>query len=224
MVIRLLAPHDRPREKLDRFGASVLGDNELIAVILGHGYRRESALEIANSLLTVSGGVHGLTRMTERQLRRVPGVGPARAAQIVAAVEIGRRTLARVPTDRCLLGSPREVASYLLPGHGAGPVEQFGVVMLDTKHRVIRTMVLSVGTLDASLVHPREVFRAAVESGAAAVVLFHNHPSGDPAPSADDVALTRRLVEAGVLMGIEVLDHVVLADAKYYSFKEAGAI
>ena len=116
------------------------------------------------------------------------------------------------------------MASYLLPSHGSGPVEQFGVVMLDTKHRVIRTTVLSVGTLDASLVHPRELFRAAAECGAAAVVLFHNHPSGDPTPSADDMALTKRLVDAGVLMGIEVLDHIVLADSRYYSFKEARGI
>ena len=103
-------------------------------------------------------------------------------------------------------------------------MKQFGVVMLDTKHRVIRTTVLSVGTLDSSLVHPRDVFRAASECWAAAVVLFHNHPSGDPTPSADDVALTRRLVDAGVLMAIEVLDHLVLADSKYFSFKEAGRI
>ena len=222
--MKSLAPHDRPREKLDRFGSSILGDNEFIAVILGHGFRRENALEIANRVLGLSGGVHGLTRMTEGQLRRVAGVGPAKAAQILAAVELGRRTLARPPEERTLLGSPREVASYLLPHHGSGPVEQFGVVMLDTKHRVIRTTVLSVGTLDASLVHPRELFRAAAEHGAAAVVLFHNHPSGDPTPSADDMALTKRLVEAGVLMGIEVLDHLVLADSRYYSFKEARGI
>jgi len=222
--MKSLAPHDRPREKLDRLGSSGLGDNELIAVILGHGFHRENALEIANRVLSLSGGVHGLTRMTEGRLRRISGVGPAKAAQILAAVELGRRTLASAPSDRPRLGNPRDVASYLLPGHGSEPVEQFGVVMLDTKHRVIRTTVLSIGTLDSSLVHPREVFRAASECWAAAVVLFHNHPSGDPAPSPDDVALTSRLVDAGVLMGIEVLDHLVLADSKYFSFKEAGRI
>ena len=222
--MKSLAPHDRPREKLDRLGSSGLGDNELIAVILGHGFHRENALEIANRVLSLSGGVHGLTRMTEGRLRRISGVGPAKAAQILAAVELGRRTLASAPSERPRLGSPRDVASYLLPGHGSEPVEQFGVVMLDTKHRVIRTTVLSIGTLDSSLVHPREVFRAASECWAAAVVLFHNHPSGDPTPSPDDVALTSRLVDAGVLMGIEVLDHLVLADSKYFSFKEAGRI
>ena len=222
--MKSFAPHDRPREKLDRHGSAVLGDNELVAVILGHGFRRENALEIANRVLRLAGGVHGLTRMTEWRLRRISGVGPAKAAQILAAVELGRRTLSYIPSDRPGLGSPGEVAAYLLPGHGSEPVEQFGAVMLDTKHRVIRTMVLSVGTLDSSLVHPREVFRAASECWAAAVVLFHNHPSGDPTPSADDVALTRRLIDAGVLMGIEVRDHLVLADSKYFSFKEAGRI
>ena len=221
--MRLLAPHDRPREKLDRLGSSVLGDNEFLAVILGHGYHRASALDIANRVLGAAGGVHGLTRLSEGQLRRVAGVGPARAAQILAAVELGRRTLARSPAQRTLLRSPRDVAAYLLPRYGAGLVEQFGLLMLDTKHRVLRATVLSIGTLDASLVHPREVFRAAA-AGAAALVLFHNHPSGDPTPSVDDVALTERMVQAGTLMGIDVIDHVVLADVRYFSFKESGRI
>ena len=219
-----LAPHDRPREKLDLLGSSVLGDNELLAVILGHGYRRANALDIANRVLGAAGGLHGLSRLGEGQLKRVPGVGPAKAAQILAAVELGRRTLARSPAERALLRSPREVAAYLLPRYGAGAVEQFGILMLDTKHRVVRATVLSVGTLDASLVHPREVFRAATAGGAAAVVLFHNHPSGDPTPSVDDVALTERMVHAGAIMGIEVLDHVVLADVRYFSFKENGRL
>ena len=122
------------------------------------------------------------------------------------------------------LGSPRDVASYLLPSYGARPVEQFGIVLLDTKHRVLKTAVLSVGTLDASLVHSREGFREAAGGGAAAIVLFHNHPSGDSTPSGEDVALTTRLVEAGQLMGIEVVDHLVLADARYCSFKEMGRL
>ena len=219
-----LAPHDRPREKLDLLGSSVLGDNELLAVILGHGYRRANALDIANRVLGTAGGLHGLTRLSKGQLKRVPGVGPAKAAQILAAVELGRRTLSRSPAERALLRSPRDVATYLLPRYGAAAVEQFGIVMLDTKHRVVRASVLSIGTLDASLVHPREVFRAATAGGAAAVVLFHNHPSGDPTPSVDDVALTERMVQAGAIMGIEVLDHVVLADVRYFSFKESGRL
>ena len=221
--MKLLAPHDRPREKLDRLGPAALGDNELLAAVLGHGFQHESALDIANRVLARAGGVHGLTRVLDGHLRGVSGVGPATAARILAAIELGRRTL-RSPDDRIQLACPRDVAAYLLPRFGARAVEQFGVVLLDTKHRVLRSTVLSVGTLEASLVHPREVFQAAATSGAAAIVLFHNHPSGDPTPSGDDVALTARLVDAGVLMGIDVLDHLVLADANYYSFKEAGRI
>ena len=218
-----LAPQDRPREKLERLGPSGLGDNELLAVILGHGFRSTSAIEVANRVLEVVRGVHGLTRQSQADLRRLKG-GAAKASQILAAVKLGRRTLVRQPGRRVQLGSPRDVASYLLPSYGARPVEQFGIVLLDTKHRVLKTAVLSVGTLDASLVHPREVFREAAGGGAAAIVLFHNHPSGDPTPSGEDVALTARLVEAGQLMGIEVVDHLVLADARYCSFKEMGRL
>jgi len=217
--MKTLAAHDRPREKLERLGASALGDNELLAIVLGHGRARASALDLANLVLE-SGGLHGLVRARHGELQRLPGIGAARAAQVLAAIEHGRRTLARGGEARPQMSSPRTVAEYLLPQFGNRPVEQFGVLLLDTKHRVIRASVLSVGTLDASIVHPREVFREATSAGAAALVLFHNHPSGDPEPSDDDVRLTERLMAAGVLMGIDVLDHIVLADVKYYSFRE----
>ncbi len=191
--MRLLEPHDRPREKLERVGASGLGDNELLALVLGQGSRRSSALELASKVLHASDGLRGLARVTGGELRRIPGVGSARAAQILAAVELGRRTLTRPLGPRAQFASPREVAAFLLPQYGSRPVEQFGVILLDTKHRWLRTTVLSVGTLDASIVHPREVFREATTGGAAAIVLFHNHPSGDPAPSRDDELLTQRL-------------------------------
>ncbi len=130
----------------------------------------------------------------------------------------------RQPADRPQLLTPGEVAMHLLPEFGARPVEQFGVVLLDTKHRLIRTAVLTVGTLDRSVVHPREVFREASAARAAGIVLFHNHPSGDPTPSADDVSLTRRLVAAGELMGIDVLDHLVLTATRYVSLREMGRL
>jgi DNA repair protein RadC len=222
--MKTVAPHDRPREKLQRHGAGALGDNELLAIVLGHGGARASALDLANAVLGAAGGVHGLVRARHDELRATGGIGGARAAQILAAIELGRRTLTRAARERAQLTTPRSVAEFLLPDYGNRPVEQFGVVLLDTKHRVLRTIVLSIGTVDASIVHPREVFGAAAAAGAAALVLFHNHPSGDPRPSADDVALTRRLVAAGVLMGIEVIDHVILADVRYSSFKEEGRI
>lgn len=218
-----LALHDRPREKLRRLGPAGLGDNELLAAVIGHGSRDESALDVANRVLGHAGGVHGLTRALEGHLRGVSGVGPAMAARIMAAIELGRRTLA-IPGERTRLGGPRDMARYLLPRYGARSVEQFGMVQLDARHRVMLTALLSVGTLDETLAHPREVFRMAAVGGAAAIVVFHNHPSGDPTPSENDVALTARLVEAGAIMGIDVLDHLVLADASYYSFQEHGRL
>jgi DNA repair protein RadC len=222
--MRDLAPHDRPREKLVRLGPSGLGDNELLAVVLASGVRRANALALANAVLEAGGGLHGFPRLGVGDLCRVSGVGTARAAQILAAVELGRRTLLRGQSPRAQFGCPRDVATYLLPQYGAKPVEQFGIVLLDTKHRLLRTSVISVGTLDSSPAHPREVFREATAASAAAVVLFHNHPSGDPAPSREDDDLTRRLVGAGEIMGIDVLDHIVLADTRYFSFKEAGRL
>lgn len=217
--MKTVAVHDRPREKLERLGAQALGDNELLAIVLGHGRANVSALDLANALLT-RGGLRAVLRARYDELRRVPGIGAARAAQVLAAIELGRRALTRLEEERPRLVSPKAVAEYLGPQFGGGPVEQFGVLLLDTKRRVIRAAVLSVGTLDASIVHPREVFREATVAGAAALVLFHNHPSGDPEPSDDDRILTERLVAAGVLMGIDVLDHVILADTKYFSFRE----
>jgi DNA repair protein RadC len=220
--MKTVATHDRPREKLQRLGAAALGDNELLAIVLGHGRSRVSALDMANAVLEAADGAHGLVRTRYDDLCAIPGIGRARAAQILAAVELGRRTLTRPLRERVQIVNARAAAEYLLPQYGSRSVEQFGVVLLDTKRRVIRTLILSVGTLDASIVHPREVFGAAAAAGAAALVLFHNHPSGDPRPSADDLDLTRRLAAAGVLMGIDVIDHVILADVRYYSFKEEG--
>lgn len=217
-----LSPDDRPREKLLYHGASALGDNELVALVIGNGSRRGNALTVANELLAVHGGLHGLKRCTCDDLVRVAGIGHARAAQIVAAMELGRRTLARSPSARARIIGPREAAAFLMPRFSGRGVEQLGIVLLDTKHRVVRTAVLAVGTLNSSAVEPREVFREAAIGNAAAIVLFHNHPSGDPTPSPDDRELTRRLVAAGVLMGIEIVDHLVLGDTRYWSFKESG--
>lgn len=220
--MKSVAPHDRPREKLERVGAGSLGDNELLAIVLGHGVPRASALELANAVLDVVGGLHGLARASPDDLRRVPGIGGARASQLVAAIEAGRRTLVRARRERMQFRTARDAAEFLVPQFGTRPVEQFGVILLDTKHRLLRTTVLSVGTLDASIVHPREVFRAAASAGAAALVLFHNHPSGDPTPSADDIALTRRMMQAGDLMGITVLDHVIISESRFCSLKDHG--
>lgn len=219
-----VAPHDRPREKLERLGAGGLGDNELLAVVLGSGSRERNALALANRLIEYAGGLHLLTRKGVQDLRQVAGIGRARAAQVLAAVELGRRTLVRGGAERPQLMRPRQMAAYLLPLYGAGPVEQFGIAMLDTKYRLIRVKIVSTGSLDTTVVHPREVFREAAAASAAAIVLFHNHPSGDPSPSHEDLVLTTRMVNAGDIMGIAVVDHVILADQRYYSLIEAGRL
>jgi DNA repair protein RadC len=220
--MKTVEPHDRPREKLRRLGPAALGDNELVAILLGAGRADSNALDLANAMLAAVGGVEGLTRSRGEDLMRISGIGAARSAQVLAAVELGRRTLTRADRHRVQVTGPRAVAELLLPIYGNRPVEQFGVVLLDTKRRVMRTTVVTVGTLDASIVHPREIFREAAATGAAAIVVFHNHPSGDPEPSQEDIALTRRLIAAGVLMGIDVIDHLILGNVCYVSMKEQG--
>ena len=219
-----VAPHDRPREKLERLGPAGLGDNELLALVLGGGVRGHSVLDLANRLIEHAGGVQGFTRLNVGALRRVAGIGRARAAQVIAAIELGRRTLVRDLAERPRLTSPRQMAAYLLPEYGSCAVEQCGIVMLDSKHRVIRIKLLSVGSLDSTVVHPREVFREAAAAAAAAIILFHNHPSGDATPSRDDIVLTVRMVSAGDIMGIDVLDHLILADQTYFSMMESGHV
>ena len=218
--MKFLANDDRPREKLQRHGVAALGDNELLALVIGSGSRRGGALTVANDVLAAHGGVHALARCSADVLARTKGIGRARAAQIVAAIELGRRTLATAAAERPRVTSARDAAQLLLPRFGSHGVEQFGIILLDTRHRVLRTAVIASGTTNTSVVEPREVFREAALGGASAIVAFHNHPSGDPTPSPDDVALTRRLAAAGVLMGIDLVDHIIVGDQRYCSLKE----
>lgn len=223
-TMQLLSPADRPREKLRRTGVAALGDNELLALVLGTGTGGRGVMEVANALLTAFGGVHGLVRTDVTQLSRVPGIGRARAAQVAGALELGRRTLTSSPGQRVRIRRPRDAAQLLMPLYGARATELFGLVLLDSQHRVTKTTVVTVGSLNRTIVEPRDVFREALLGSAAAVVLFHTHPSGDPTPSDDDVMLTRRLIAAGVLMGVAVVDHLVIGDVTYWSFKENGRI
>jgi DNA repair protein RadC len=213
---------DRPREKLLTHGAHALGDNELVALVLGTGSRERDGLAVANGLLALRGGLHGLSRSSPADLRQVEGVGRAKAVQLVAAIELGRRTLTRPPGQRPQLRSTADSIAFLVPAFAGRPKEQVGVVLLDTKHRVLKTTIVSVGTLNSTIVEPRDLFREAVQESAAAVVVFHNHPSGDPTPSPDDRELTARLRASGIVLGVDVLDHIILGDARHYSFKERG--
>jgi DNA repair protein RadC len=217
-----LPREERPRERLARLGAGALASRELVSVLLGTGARGASALALADELL--DSGLHALAARSLNELERTRGLGRAKAARVLAALELGARVASEPGTVSPALDSPQAVARHLLPRYGARPVETFGLLALDVRHRLRREAVVSVGCLTASLVHPREVFQEAVVSRAAALVLFHNHPSGDPEPSAEDLSLTRRLSAAGSLMGIEVLDHVVLGAGRFVSLKERGLL
>jgi DNA repair protein RadC len=199
-----------------------MGDHELVALLLGAGTRDRPALTIAHALLAASGGAEGLLASGLDELRRVPGVGLANAARVVAAVELGRRIVVRPAGDRPRFDKPGDMARHLLLLYGGFRVERFGVALLDRKRRLIRSTIVSVGELDATAATPREILREALLAPATSVVLFHNHPSGDPAPSPEDLALTIRLAKAGEVVGVRVTDHIILGHGRYYSFQEGG--
>jgi DNA repair protein RadC len=213
---------DRPREKLVRVGAEALGDNELIALVLGSGTRARGALLVARDVIEAAGGVQGLVRIGIDELCRVPGVGQSRAARLKAAAELGRRTLFGDRDERPQMLSTGDLVEYLAPRYAGFGVERFGVMLLDQKQRVIRSVILSSGTIESSISHPRDVFRVAMLAQASSVVAFHNHPSGDPLPSVADRLVTRRLRDAGELIGITLMDHIILGGTTFFSFRAEG--
>jgi DNA repair protein RadC len=217
-----LPPEERPRERLARHGASALSSRELLALLVGTGSRGASALDLAEGVL--GAGLHELASRSLGELELSRGLGRAKAARVLAALELGARLASDGRSPGPVFRTPEDSARYLLPRYGTRPVETFGLLALDVRHKLKREAVISVGCLTSSLVHPREVFQEAVVARAAALILFHNHPSGDPEPSAEDVALTRRLSAGGGLMGIEILDHLVLGAGRFVSLKERGAL
>ena len=215
---------DHPRERLRALGSEALSDVELVALLLRTGCAGHDAVASARLLLDRSQGLQGLARFTRQEPRDVPGLGPAKCASLAAAVELGRRLQGRRLRAGERIRGPAEIHLHFHPRLRDCERERFLAILLDSRHRVLREVTISQGTLTASLVHPREVFRAAVRESAAALVLVHNHPSGDPAPSGEDREVTRRLCDAGRIVGIRVLDHVVIAERGYFSFCEAGEI
>jgi DNA repair protein RadC len=212
-----------PRERLRERGTESLDDAELLALLLRTGARGRPAEELARELLG-GAGLHGLARAIPAELERQPGVGPAKAATLLAALEIGRRLAERRLDTGDAIRGPQDVFRHFHARLRDAPHEQFHLLLLDGRHRLLRETMASRGTLTASLVHPREVFRPALREGAAALVVVHNHPSGDPAPSAEDREVTRRLVQAGALLGVPLLDHVVVAERGWVSLREQGEL
>ena len=217
-----LPAEDRPRERLVRHGASALSNRELLALLVGSGSRSASVLDVAEKLL--GSGLRGLAGRSLAEVEREHGLGRAKATRILAALELGARLASEGRMASPTFRTPDESARYLLPRYGARPVETFGLLALDVRHRLKREAVVSVGCLTSSLVHPREVFQEAVVCRAAALVLFHNHPSGDPEPSEEDLSITKRLVQVGELIGIAVLDHVIIASRGIVSLRSRQLI
>ncbi len=224
ITIKDLPEDQRPRERLLAEGPDRLHDRELLAIILRSGTGKETAVQLADRLLSRYGSLRALARCTAGELQAVSGIGPAKASQIVAAFAIGRRCISEpLPAGTFITGS-RQLFEHMREQFRGIKKEHFYVLLLDTKHRIIRRERVSVGSLNESIVHPREVFRNAIRESAAKVIFVHNHPSGNPDPSPQDRRLTARLAEAGDLVGIKVLDHVVVGDESYFSFAEQGLL
>ncbi len=222
LTIKDLPEQERPREKLKLLGAEALSNAELLAVLLGTGTRRESAVELAVRLLSISGGLRSLMDLSFEEMVQVKGVGLAKAVQIKAAFELGRRLATTPREDQGRITNPRLAAELFMEDLRYKKKEYFFLLLLNTKNQVISREEISVGSLSSSIVHPREIFTIPVRKSAASIILVHNHPSGDPTPSQEDLEVTRRLVEGGQILGIAVQDHIIIGDGCYISFKEKG--
>jgi DNA repair protein RadC len=218
-------PSDRPRERLWALGPAALTATELIAVLLGTGQTGEDAQQLAAKLLAPgAGALRALAARPPAELTRIPGIGPAKAARLLAAFEVAARLSREQRPDPPRVRDPGDVASLLAPRLRDLSVEEFHVLALDSQSRVRRDVLVTRGLLNSALVHPREVFRAAIAEAAAGIIVVHNHPSGDPTPSPEDRAVTRQLVDAGRLLDLPVYDHVILAGDRFLSFAAGGLL
>lgn len=224
LSVKQLPPEDRPRERLLRDGAAGLSSVDLLTVLLRTGTRSACAVEVAGRLLASYGSLHALSQATPDELLGRCGIGPAKAGAMLAAFELGRRVMAAPPARRPVIRTPGDVAALLAGQMRHLDREHFRAVLLNTRHEVLDVTGVAVGGLDSAPIHPREVFKEAVRRSAAAVILVHNHPSGTPEPSGDDVRITARLAEAGRIVGIDVLDHVIIGDGRFVSLRERGAL
>jgi DNA repair protein RadC len=223
MTIHDLPAADRPRERLQRLGVEALSAQEILALILGRGIAGESVMVTAQRLLSQFGGLKGIAGASLEQLAQIRGIGIAKASQIRAAVELANRVEGySEPGGKMQVKTPEDVASLVQGRLKDKKKEYFLAILLDTRNQLIKAAEISVGSLDSSIVHPREVFKEAISASAAAVIFVHNHPSGDTEASEDDIQLTKRLAQAGEIVGIDVLDHVIIGGKSYISLKREG--
>jgi len=221
-TIKELPSSERPRERLLNYGPSALSSAELLAIILRTGTQRENVVQMAHRLLIEFDGLAGLARAGASELMGHKGMGPAKVTQVKAALELGRRMLIASPDDRPQIRSPADAANLVMTEMSLLEQEQLRVMLLDTKNRVMTTKTVYKGSLNTSMIRVGELFRDAIRANCAALIVIHNHPSGDPTPSPEDIAVTRQIFDAGRLLDIEVLDHLVIGQQRFVSLKERG--
>lgn len=219
-----LPKNERPRERMFRYGAKVLSNSELLAVILRTGSGKENILNLSSRILTESGGLNGLLKLNVEELQKFHGIGIAKAVQITALAELSRRFNTYKSGDKYVISKPEAAAKLLMKEMQDLNKEVFKVVLLNTKNAVLKIVDVSVGSLNSSIVHPREVFNEAIITHSASIIICHNHPSGDPTPSEEDIKITQRLAEGGKLLGIEIIDHIIIGHGVYVSLKEKGIL
>ena len=221
-MIKDLPLSERPRERLLSSGAAYVSNAELLAILLRTGTKKQSALDLAQSILTYTGGLKDLNEITPEELMKIPGIGQSKAVMLLAGIEFGKRILDSKQNKRSPIQSPEEAYQLLSPKMQHLSQEHFVVLFLDTKNNVIGNKTIFIGSLNKAIVHPREVFKEAIKRSAASIVCAHNHPSGDAQPSAQDIQLTHRLEEVGDLVGIKLVDHLIIGEGQFVSLREKG--
>lgn len=225
VTIKEMPETERPREKMLLEGPQILSNAELIGIILSSGTQNQTAIDLGRSVLCRHNeGLSFLRNCSMQELMEIRGIGPAKAAQIIAAVELGKRISLTGRDMRYRIKCPEDISRLVMEEMRYLKKEVFTILLLNTKHEVISIEKISVGSLNASIVHPREVFHPAIRKSSSAIILVHNHPSGDPTPSSEDQNITKRLIDAGTLLGISVLDHVIIGDNVYTSLRELNSV
>ncbi len=223
-TVRDLPKSERPRERLIKFGPEALSAQELLALIIGRGIPKKSVMNIAQELLARFGNIKAISQASIAALSEIKGIGLAKAAQIKACFELGKRQDLEPELKNYVIKNPQSVVKAIRASIKDKAKEHFKLILLDTRNKIIGISTISIGTLNAGLVHPREIFKEAIIHNSASVVLAHNHPSGDPEPSDEDLTITKRLVKSGKILGIEVIDHIIIGKTNFSSFKERGLI
>ena len=223
-LIKDIIKEERPRETLLKKGETYLSDSELLAILINNGTRDKSAITLAREIIETSDGIRNLSNITVEELSKIKGIGLAKACRIISALELGRRVSVASEMQKFKISSPQDIGNVYMEELRYKKKEIFRVVLLNTKNVIIGSKDISEGSLNASIVHPREVFLEAIKKSANKMILMHNHPSGDPTPSSEDINITKRVIRAGQIVGIEILDHVIIGDGSFYSFKENGQI